>query len=252
MSDKYYFSVLRWRSDPTRDEARNVAVVLVEQDGTSGGIRAAPISTISPTLGEQGLLDEVVASIERRFANSDSLGLEELEQIRSGLQRSIYFTEPRAVSVSDIDSTLGALYAAYARPRMRSNKGITKGQALDRVVTSLRHRGWDVVRAKRVEDVLFDLVIENPNPAVGSVLSFASGASDVTKLERDAGHFLYGRDRTQLPGLAYLQPPDEAAADEVREAHRRIVGWYRDSQVEVRSVAEVAAKPKQETLALVG
>lgn len=38
-----YYSILRWRNDVMRDEARNVAVVLVDEEGQFGGFRHAPL-----------------------------------------------------------------------------------------------------------------------------------------------------------------------------------------------------------------
>lgn len=250
MIDTGYFSVLRWRSDPTRDEARNVAVILVDEAGRIGGVRAAPISSISPTLHEQGLLDEVVASLERRMASPEKLRLADLVAIRDQLQRSLYLTEPRPVAVSDTELTLGALYRAYARPRQAGGHGITKGRVLDRVVSTLRVRGWQVHRAQRLHDILFDIVVEAPEAAVGSVLSFASAAHDFAAVERDAGHFLYGLDRTGRPGFAYIQSPREDALQPARDAHGRVSSWYREANVDVKSPDELAARPEQETLAL--
>ena len=248
-NDHFYFSLLRWRTDPTRDEARNVAVIVVGENGEAGGLQSAPISAISPTLHEQGLLDEVVLSLERRFAGNKKMRLDELLAIREGLNRSLYLTEPRAVAVSDLDLTLHALYRAYAAPRPVSSRGVSKGQFLDRVVVSLRGRGMQVQRGRRLNDVLFDLVVDGPDEAVGSVLSFASGAADFANVERDAGHFLYGLARTSRPGLAYIQPPEEAARDAARDAHQRILGWYGESAVDVR-LPDDLSRPRQQSLAL--
>ena len=55
-----YFSVVRWRHDSTRDEARNVAVVLVDEEGLGGGVRAAPLSQVSRRLHDQGILDALL------------------------------------------------------------------------------------------------------------------------------------------------------------------------------------------------
>jgi hypothetical protein len=137
-----FFSVLRWRSDPTRDEARNVAVVVVDQNGTLGGVRAAPVSSVTKRLHDQGLVDAMLLALEKRFEGTEKPRLTDLEEMRRELQRSLYLTEPRPVAVSDIDLTLEALYRAYAAPRAVGSKIATKGRVLDRTVASLRKRGW--------------------------------------------------------------------------------------------------------------
>ena len=101
-----YFSILRWRTDATRDEERNVAVILVDAEGRLGGMRAAPISSISPVLHEQGLLDSVIVALERRFATTARPRLADLEAMQSGLQHSLYLTSPRRVSAGVSGLTL--------------------------------------------------------------------------------------------------------------------------------------------------
>lgn len=127
-----YFSLLRWASDPTRGEARNVAVILVDEAGSLGAIRSAPLSTISPSIHQQGLIDAVLSALERRMRSpAQRLRLEDLHALRSQLQQSLQITEPKAVAVSDVDSTLRALYRAYAAPRARGSSVLTKGRLLD-------------------------------------------------------------------------------------------------------------------------
>jgi hypothetical protein len=159
MTDQGFYSILRWRTDATRDEARNVAVLLVDRDGRLGGMRAAPISSISPRLHEQGLLDAILVNLEATFQGSSRPTLETLEQLRAHLQRSLVLTEPRLVAVPDVDVTLDALYRAYAAPKGGGSTAATHGRVLDRVMTQLRRRGWSVKRGEYVGDFIFDLVV---------------------------------------------------------------------------------------------
>jgi hypothetical protein len=246
-----YFSVLRWQSDPTRGESRNVAVILVDEMGTVGALRAAPLSTISPSLHQQGLIDAVLQALERRMSSpTHRLRLADLHALRRQLQQSLQITEPRSVAVSDVDSTVRALYRAYAAPRLRGSSLMTKGRLLDRLIPRLRRRGWDVLRGQRVADVLFDLVVDAPAPYVGGVLSFATGAQDYAPAERDAGHLIFGAERVRRPGLAIVQPPSPEAPATVQEAHLRVVRWFSDASVEVHTPDDLLTVPEQETLEL--
>ncbi|MDP9222907.1 MAG: hypothetical protein M3P18_03460 [Actinomycetota bacterium] len=202
-----FFSLVRWRLDATRDEARNVAVILVEPDGAYGAIRAAPLSTVSSRLKDQGILDAALVGLEQRIASGD-LGLAELTQLHRDFQRSIVITEPRRVAVPDQDAALAALYRAYLAPRARGGRAPTKGAVLDRVVETLRRRGVEARRGAYIDDFIFDVVIETSSaPTVLEVLSFAADRKDWTPVERDAGHFLYALSRLSIAGRAVIEPP---------------------------------------------
>src|SRR4051794_2924188 len=99
-----YFSLLRWRNDATRDEARNVAVMLVDPKGGFSAFRQAALSTISSNLRDQGLLDAVLSSLQDQF-KTQTFTLERLEALQKTLNRSLYLTEPSAVAVSDVEAT---------------------------------------------------------------------------------------------------------------------------------------------------
>jgi hypothetical protein len=233
LASRGFFSVLRWRADPTRDEARNVAVVLVNEDGTAGGVRAAPISSVSGRLHEQGLLDGMVEGLQQRFDGSHKPRLSDLVAMRSQLQRSLYLSEPQPVAVSDVDLVLDALYHAYAAPRTGGSAAATKGRVLDHTLAMLRRRGWVVRRGEYVGDFIFDLVADKPERLVGEVLSFASGAANLVPVERDAGHFLYGLKRLAIDGLAVLKEPPDDASQSVIESFRRVHRWLGDEGVRI-------------------
>ena len=82
-----YFSVLRWRPDTTRDEARNLAIILVDAEGKFGAVRSAPISTMSQRLREQGLLDAMLVGLEDRFHSEVKPDLDSLKDMRESFFR---------------------------------------------------------------------------------------------------------------------------------------------------------------------
>src|SRR5438128_197075 len=90
-----YFSLVRWASDPTRAEARNVAVLLVDPSSGFAGVRSAPVSSISPRLHEQGLLDAVLVQLEHRFAQTEEPGVGLLDELHRSLERSLVVTAPQ-------------------------------------------------------------------------------------------------------------------------------------------------------------
>jgi hypothetical protein len=55
----------------------------------------------------------------------------------------------------------------------------------------MRRNGWKLRRGAYLDDFIFDLIVDKPEPRVCDVLSFASGAQNLVPVERDAGHFLY-------------------------------------------------------------
>jgi hypothetical protein len=240
MMGQAYFSILRWSSDATRDEARNVAVVLVDAEGQFGGIRAAPMSTISPSLREQGILDTLLQSLAKQFESEEKLDLQRLREMQRSLQRSLYFTEPRPAAVADVDTALHALYRAYVAPRS-TPRSETKGVVLDRIVTTLRRRGLSVNRGEYVGDFIFDAVVhQGPDRQVAlEVLSFATSAKDWTPAERDAGHFLYGLTQVGVEGRAIIQPPGETSVPAASVSFHRITDWCERASVPVLTPAEI-------------
>jgi hypothetical protein len=243
-----YFSLLRWRSDATRDEARNVAVLLVDASGHFAGIRHAPLSTISPRVHDQGIMDEVLLGLEERFASEGGVTLEELRELHALLQRALVVTEPRPVDVAEPEQALSDLYRAYVAPRVGGSRAPTKGAVLDRVMDTLRGRGVRARRAVYVDDFIFDVVVDNGGrPSVFEVLSFAVGRKDWTPVERDAGHFLYALRRVDVEGRAVVQPPSEG---ESVDAYERVRRWFELDAVPTLALEEL--EDTQLELELVG
>lgn len=224
-----HYALLRWRVDPTRDEARNIAVLLVDARGRFGGVRHAPVSSISPRLRDQGIVDDVLLGITQRI--DDGLRLRDLRELHSLLRESLVVTDPEPVAVGEPDETLDALYRAFIAPRAGGSRALTKGVLLDRVVTSLRRQGLPVRRGAYIDDFIFDVIVsEGAQTSVFEVLSFAVPRKDWTPVERDAAHFLYALRRVgHVEGRAVIQPPSERRAG--RTSYERVRRWLDEEDV---------------------
>ena len=242
-----YFSILRWRSDPTRDEARNVAVMLVEAEGQFGALRAGPVSRISKRLREQGLLDTMIAGLEKQFSAESAPNLAELRDLQDSLRDSLCLTEPQPVAVKDVNQTIDALYKAYVALPGGGGTRFTKGEVLNRAVSTLRKRGFDVRRSDYIDDFIFDVIVETaPNRhSVGDVFSFATTAQDWAPVEYEAGHFLYALERLDVRGFAVVQPPSIASHQKAATAHQRVLRWLDSAKVVVTepTTLEIAELP---------
>ena len=247
-----FFSLLRWRSDVARDEARNVAVVLVSEKGEFGGVRAAPLSSISSRLRDQGLLDEFLLALRAQFeAHEKKPGLQELETWRGEMRRSLYLSEPRRVAVDDEETVLDALYKAFLATRGGSGRSrhLSKASVLERAVDALRRSGYSVQRGAqaRVGDFVFDALIEGNGSGTAALeaLSFAVPRKDWSPVEKDAGHFLYALNRARLPGRAIIEPPSEESHDGAAEPYERVSRWLADDQnvEEVETLSDLVDQP---------
>jgi hypothetical protein len=227
-----HFSILRWRNDATRDEARNVAVILVAGDGSQGAVRAAPVSAISPRLHEQGILDKLILHLDEQFRSHEGSGLSRLHELHRSLQHSIYLTEPKPTAMPDMDLVLSALYRAYVTPRpARGARALTKGRVLDSVISRIRSEGFTVHRGDYVSDYLFDAVLEGRDRTVLDVLSFATSAQNWVPVEHDAGYFLYAMERVHSKGLAVIQEPTDSSHSNAVRAYKRVVRWFDEARV---------------------
>ena len=235
-----YFSLLRWRPDPFRDESKNVAVVLVDELGRFGGLRAAPLSSVSKQLHDQGILDSIVAGISERFTETAKPTLGILTEWRAGLTDSLTFTEPRSAAVSSPEETLDSLYKAYVRPQSAPRDRLAKGPVLDRLVDRLRRSHLPVHRGQYVSDFLFDAVVDAQTPKVLSVLSFANRAKLMKSTEHDAAHFLFACNRIDVEPRVLVQPPTDISSDGARESYQRVMGWIADSKVPTFDAADLA------------
>jgi hypothetical protein len=233
------FSLIRWRREATRDEPKNVGIILVGSDSKEAMIRTLPISSVSHRLADQGLLDDLIEGLRTRLIGtpvSDSL----LTELHGNLQRSVVVTEPRPVAVTKIDETLDALFKAYCA-RRGAPRSMTKSVVLDRVVVALRRQGYHVRRGVTKEGFLFDAVVQNGGPSETAleVLSFAVARKDWSPVLHDAAHFLYALERVDVDGTAVLEPPREASGP---TPFTRVRKWLKDAQVDWVEPADLASE----------
>ena len=230
-----YFSILRWRSDPTRDEARNVAVILVDSEGREGGIRHASVSSISPQLRQQGLLDSILVGLTDRFRDEVKPDVAAITKMFATMSGSLVFTEPKQTVVRDVNKTLNTLFKAYVEPRGGGGGGIlTKARLLDRTVRVFRRHGFSVQRGDYLGDFLFHATIQRqPHGKSTAIeaLSFTSPKQDWTEDEHDAGYFLYAIERAPVGGLGILQPPGPRSQKTAHDAYHRVTRWFNEAGV---------------------
>ena len=236
-----YYSVVRWRPDVTRDEARNIAVVLVDPEGQFSGVRTAPPSALSRDLHLQGFLDGILQGLKAQFQESSGEDLARLRGISEHLSLSLDVSPPKPTAVPDPQKTLDALYKAFVARPTGSGGSLTKGAITDKVVAGFRARGFRVRRGQYVGDFVFDVIVDREEgPLACDVMSFATGAKDFSPAEWEAGHFLFGLRRLELPGVAVIEPPPHQSHHEAQASYDRVEQWCGQEQVPVRRPDQVA------------
>lgn len=232
-----YFSILRWRRNPTRDEAKNIGVVLVEPEGEFGGIRKAPPSGLPQRLKEQGMIGDLLKGFAEQFESEHPPNLDELNELRAKFVNALVFTEPRTVLVKDKEKTLDALYKAYVQSTAGYAAAVmTKGVLQGNLARTLSGRGYEVKVSEYINDFIFDLVFRDPSkeiPIVTEVLSFANSKQKWTAEEHDAGHFLYALHFVDNPPLAMVEPPTEISLDVAITSYERVMDWFGNEDIEV-------------------
>ncbi|MCH8877577.1 MAG: DUF3037 domain-containing protein [Chloroflexi bacterium] len=232
-----YFSILRWRRNPTRDEAKNIGVVLVDPEGGFAGIRKVPQSALPKNLREQGMLGDLLEGFEQRFESESPPDLKQLQELNASLVNALVLTEPRVVLVRDKDETLDALYKAYVQSATGySSPVITKGALRRHLTQSLSRRGYEVSQRHQIGGFVFDTVIADPRSeklTVAEVLSFANSKQAWIPEVHDAGHFLFALQHVDNPSLAVVEPPTKISLDVAIDAHRRVMTWFEKEHVEV-------------------
>lgn len=231
-----FYSLVRWVPDATRNEARNVAVILVEPEGRFRRLLHAPLSRISSRLADQGVMDALLDGIDRRLRNEDApFTLSELQGLaREQSGDAMVVTAPHPTAVTDPDQTIDALYSALVKPRGGGQKGMTKGRLLDRVVERLRREELPVRRGYRLGGFLFDAVVDVADkPVAIEVLSFNHPRKIWTAVEHDAGHFLLGTMKVGARPAAVVESPGAASQAAAYDAHTRVMGWFADGEVNV-------------------
>ncbi|HEY4915174.1 MAG TPA: hypothetical protein VIJ91_14805 [Candidatus Dormibacteraeota bacterium] len=179
-------------------------------------------------------------NLSRQFESDEKPDLGWLRERRASLNQSLYFTEPRPAAATDVDATLQALYRAFVSPRGMP-RAETKGVVLDRVIGVLRKEGLSVSRGQYIGDFIFDAVVNRGDrPLAIKVLSFATPVKDWAPAEREAGHFLYGLSRLEVPGQAVIQPPGDTSAPTAAISYDRIRRWFDEEAVPVVAPTELS------------
>lgn len=230
-----YYSLLRYRRDASRDEARNLAVLLVDADGRFGGIRSAPLGTVSKRLKDQGLISAILNNLEQQFKSEVKPALRDLQRLHESLQNSLVVTEPQPTLVPNLERTLRALYQAFVSPRAGGSSALTKGVLLGKMVALYQDNGVSVRFDDYLNDWNFDLIIEPEGQihSVAEVLSFATHAQEWGPAEHDAGHFLYALERLSVRGFGIVQPPNDKSHRNAHIAHDRVLRWFDKAKVDV-------------------
>lgn len=230
-----YSSLLRWRADPLRDEAKNVAVILVDAEGEFGKIKWVPIYKISSKLHDQGILDSIVEGLRQKVDAPNRMTLSELQSIQQSLNDSLILTVPEPVLVRDPEKTIDALFKAYLWTPSGGSSKADKGYILERLIKTYRDHGVTVARGHYVGDYIFDAVIQGTKQPryVADVLTFMKPKKKWEQEEYEAGHFLYAKNQLKVEGFAVVQPPDDSALDQTRKAYLRVSRWFRAEGVKV-------------------
>lgn len=230
-----FFSVVQYSSSPVRGEAKNVALMLIDEQRNIARMRIAPLSLVAPRLTEHGLLDALLVRLATRLKDGELDDLSQVENFRAAIGPTLSMSAPMPTAITDdIDVSLNALYRALVAPRQRREAGVSRGQILDRLVRACRSAGASISPGSFVDDVLFDAVVSGPDRRVPvQVLSFETEAENPRTIEQSAGHFLYGLSRIHEGGVCVIQPPFDRSSDSTRTSHRRVSRWMSDEGVSV-------------------
>lgn len=237
-----FYSVVRYSSDPLRDESKNVALLLVDQERDRACLRIAPLSQVTPRLTEHGVLDGLLVNLAARLEAKELMDRGRLADLQRAIGPTVTITTPVPAAIQDdMGATLRSLYEAYVAPRRGRTTGMSHGQLLDRLVKACRTAGANVAPGTYVDDILFDALITSPESRTPvQVLSFESEADSVRGIEQAAGHFLYGLRRIHTEGVCVIQPPFARSSDNARMSYRRVSRWMSDEGVGVVKPDEMA------------
>ena len=226
--------MLRYRPDATRDEPRNLAVLLVQESGGAGVIQAAPVSQMSPRLHEQGLVDAILVSLARRLASGDVQGEAGLARLCRSSGPTLEVTHPEpTVIMDDPHVTARVLYKSLVSPRRGARDSLQKGAILDRVVRLCRANGAEISRGQYVGDFIFDAVVTSPDrvPTAIEVLTFHGVKANSGSIERDAGHYLFGLTHVDANPVCVLEPPSQQSSRSVWQSHDRVSRWLQTGKI---------------------
>jgi hypothetical protein len=244
-----YFSLLRYRADITRDEAKNVAVLFVDTTSGTVTLRATRVNSVSSTLAEQGFLDGIVEQLAARFADQRHADVDVLQNLHESLERSIVVTEPRPVAIPEGTDVLTTLYRAFVAPKPSPRNNLSKSALLGVLVDWLRSTsGGSVERFGEIDTFTFDAVVRNGGlPQVYQALSFAGTRKDWSPVLHDAGHFIFALERVKTSAAtAILQEPTGDRGETGEKAYERVEKWLDDARVKVVPAQDVLSKGQRE------
>lgn len=229
MTRRGFYSLIRYRSDAVRDEHRNIAIAFVDETGDFAAIKSAPISSLSPQLRSQGLVDAMLVGLARDLGAHKRLdGLGRLDELR-GLSSSVLIVAaPQSAAINASPrSALDSLYKALVAPKISRGPGIARSQVLDQVVQTFRSGGTPVSRGTYLSDFILDAVASpsgHPQLPIHT-LSYALPNRDWSHVERDTGHFLFAIDHLKQKGVCVMQPPSRVSQPSAMESLERVTRW---------------------------
>lgn len=234
MTSEGFYSIIRYTPDPVRDEAKNVALMLIDEQRDVARLRVAPLSQLTPRLNEHGLLDKLLVHFGARLQAGELRDQRQVAALSRVIGPTLSLTAPvRAAIGDDVDATLKSLYTAFVAPRRGRDSSISHGQLLDRLVKACRKAGAAVEPGAYVEDILFDAIVSwRKRRTPVQVLSFETTTQNPHGIEQAAGHFLFALNRIHADGLCVMQPPVLKSTDPVKASYRRVRNWMQDGGVE--------------------
>jgi hypothetical protein len=268
MNNQFAFSVIRVVPDPIKDEAVNVGVVVVSEDGSSGCIRYSdkfrtrinvlkrdfPIASVSAAIEDLKTYLGLEAQPSFGVKPTPIQGAKDrLEEASKNFENQLQITSPKVYLAESLDIAATQLFRRYVAsrlPRQVPEREMTAAELRDRIwqnVRELRKRnlsvqrnGWLTGQEARHPA---DFVIKN---GVQKAAIFALAASDSERVTS----YLY---RDSLPTIANDMGPhfkvigvlpdvDETTPDSVRkfieETHTLLRGY---DQVHTTSLRELPA-----------
>jgi hypothetical protein len=235
MTRRGFFSLVRFRSDATRDEQRNIAIALVDEAGDFAAIRSTPVSSLSSQLRTQGLVDAMLVGLARDLSSGRSDGISRLNGLLKLRSSVLVVSEPQSAAIGqDPLSTLDSLYRALVAPKVSRGPGVSRSQVLDQVVQQFRSGGTPVERGAYLNDYILDAVASpsgRPRLPIHT-LSFALPNRDWSHVERDTGHFLFAIGRLNEKGVCVMQPPTEISRSSAIDSLGRVTRWLTSEGVE--------------------
>jgi hypothetical protein len=225
-----YYSIVRYCGDTSRGESRNVAIVLAGGDDHAGGVRAAPISRVAPKARQAGLLDALLRGLAERVQSGGVIGEAGLRELAAASNATLTISMPKPFMDTDRASALQSLYRSFVGVAS-SREPRRKGEILDCVVAQLVRNGAPLERNAYVDDFAVDVLLTGTRRATIQVLSFWLAETRGVTVEREAGHYLFGLERTGVEAVAVVQPPSGDGSGRLWQSHDRVQRWLEDAGV---------------------